>query len=65
MTHVLLLRDGKVVARGPIDRTLTPTALSECFGMPLTLERRADGRFSAWVATSCQQPLPAPADLLG
>ena len=48
MTHVLMLRDGKVAASGPIDRTLTSASLSECFAMPLTLERRDDGRFSAW-----------------
>jgi iron complex transport system ATP-binding protein len=50
MTHVLLLRDGEVVDRGPIDTTLTADVLSDCFGLPLTLERRRDGRFSAWAA---------------
>jgi len=48
MTHVLLLRDGQVVATGPIDDTLDAVNLSECFGMPLELDRRADGRWSAW-----------------
>jgi iron complex transport system ATP-binding protein len=48
MTHVLLLKDGEVVAKGPISRHLTAANLSKCFGMPLDLERRADGRFSAW-----------------
>lgn len=48
MTHVLMLRHGEVVARGPIDTTLTAGALSECFEMPLQLERRRDGRWSAW-----------------
>ena len=48
MTHALMLRDGKVVASGPIRRALTSANLTECFGMPLTLERRDDGRFSAW-----------------
>ena len=48
MTHVLMLREGKVVVSGPIERALTSANLSECFGMPLTLERRDDGRFSAW-----------------
>ncbi|CAN5602058.1 ABC transporter ATP-binding protein [soil metagenome] len=38
-THVLMLRDGRVVADGPLETTLTAAALSECFGMPLTLER--------------------------
>jgi iron complex transport system ATP-binding protein len=46
MTHVLLLREGRVVAAGPIDDTLTPWSLSECFRMPLGVERR-DGRWTA------------------
>jgi iron complex transport system ATP-binding protein len=45
-THVLLLRDGGVVAAGAIDETLTDASMSECFGLPLTVERR-EGRFSA------------------
>jgi iron complex transport system ATP-binding protein len=57
MTHVLMLRDGEVTARGPIDTTLDGAALSECFGMPLEMERRADGRFSAWAT-----PVRAGAD---
>jgi iron complex transport system ATP-binding protein len=48
MTHVLMLRDGNVVASGPIGRALTSTSLTECFGIALTLERRDDGRFNAW-----------------
>ncbi len=48
MTHAMMLREGKVVVSGPIRRTLTSANLSECFGMPLTLESRDDGRFSAW-----------------
>jgi iron complex transport system ATP-binding protein len=50
MTHVLMLRDGEVIAKGPIGRCLTSASLSECFGMPLQLERRLDGRLSAWNA---------------
>ncbi|MFM2073691.1 MAG: hypothetical protein RLZZ623_3955 [Actinomycetota bacterium] len=48
ITHVLMLRNGEVVARGPIDATLTAQRLSECFDMPLELQRRADGRLAAW-----------------
>ena len=48
MTHVLLLRRGEVVAAGPIDRTLTADVLSECFELPLELDRRSEGRLSAW-----------------
>jgi iron complex transport system ATP-binding protein len=47
-THVLMLRDGRAIAQGPLDTTLDADALSDCFRMPLVLERRADGRFSAW-----------------
>lgn len=47
-THALLLRDGRSVAAGPIGTTLTADALSQCFGLDLALERRPDGRWSAW-----------------
>jgi len=46
-TDVLLLRDGKVVAQGPIEITLTSENLSRTFGMPLRLEQRG-ARFVAW-----------------
>ena len=45
-THVLLLRDGGVVAAGPIDETLTAQNLSDTFGMPIAL-RSDGGRFAA------------------
>jgi iron complex transport system ATP-binding protein len=48
ITHAMLLRDGRVTARGPIEESLTSASLSECFSMSLQLERRADGRLSAW-----------------
>ena len=45
-THVLLLREGSVVAAGPIGETLTADALTATFGMPITLT--ADGgRYAA------------------
>ncbi len=47
-THVLMLREGRVLRRGPIDDVLDAAALSDCFGLALSLERRTDGRFSAW-----------------
>jgi iron complex transport system ATP-binding protein len=49
-THALLLRNGRTLAQGPIDESLTASSLSECFGMPLELERRPHGRFTAWAA---------------
>jgi len=46
-THALLLRDGAVVSQGPIDDVFTSEALSFCFDVPVTLERRG-ARWSAW-----------------
>jgi iron complex transport system ATP-binding protein len=48
ITHALVLRDGQVLAQGPIEPTLTSETLSACFAMPLQLERRSDGRFTAF-----------------
>ena len=45
-THVLLMRDGGVVAAGPIDATLTAENLSETFGMTISLTSD-NGRFAA------------------
>ncbi|HET6667392.1 MAG TPA: ABC transporter ATP-binding protein [Intrasporangium sp.] len=45
-TDVLLLRQGRVVAAGPIPITLTEENLSQTFGLPLVLERHGD-RWSA------------------
>ena len=45
-THALLLRDGRVVAAGPLAQALTEVQLSAAFGMPLEL-RQTDGRWSA------------------
>ncbi|MFP5020146.1 ABC transporter ATP-binding protein [Pseudonocardia phyllosphaerae] len=47
-THGLLLREGKVVAAGLLDDVMTADALSETFGLPLAVDRRADGRFAAY-----------------
>jgi iron complex transport system ATP-binding protein len=44
-THVLLLRDGRVTAAGPVEETLTADALSEAFGLPLALSGTA-GRWA-------------------
>ncbi|WP_239152870.1 ABC transporter ATP-binding protein [Virgisporangium aliadipatigenens] len=44
--HVLLLRDGGVVAQGLIEETLTSENLSKTFDLPLTLSQ-VDGRFAA------------------
>jgi iron complex transport system ATP-binding protein len=41
-THLLLLREGRVVASGPVQETLTGENLTTTFGMPLTVERHGD-----------------------
>jgi iron complex transport system ATP-binding protein len=47
VTHVLALRAGRVLAAGPLDDVLDDALLSECYGLPLRLERHDDGRLSA------------------
>lgn len=45
-THAMLLRNGKVVAAGPIEETLTSQNLTATFGLPLVVEKRGE-RFTA------------------
>ncbi|MFE7135063.1 ABC transporter ATP-binding protein [Streptomyces sp. NPDC057638] len=45
-THVLLIRQGKVLAAGPIEMELTSRNLSLCFGLPLVVEHN-NGRWMA------------------
>lgn len=45
-THVMLLREGAVVAAGPLADTLTAAALSETFGQPIVLSYEG-GRYAA------------------
>jgi len=46
-SHVLLLRDGKVVAAGPLEDVLDAPTLSRCFGLDLEVARQG-GRWQAW-----------------
>jgi iron complex transport system ATP-binding protein len=46
MTHALLLRDGRVLARGPIESMLTSDNISACFGFPIEVHEHG-GRWSA------------------
>jgi iron complex transport system ATP-binding protein len=48
-THALLLRDGAVVAAGPLTDVMTSAHLSACFGLPLRVHRHA-GRYTARAA---------------
>jgi len=50
-TDVLLLRDGRVVAAGPLEVTLTEENLSATFGLPLLVERHGD----RWTARAAQR----------
>jgi iron complex transport system ATP-binding protein len=41
-THVLMIRQGKVIAAGPLELELTSRNLSHCFGLPLVVEHRGE-----------------------
>lgn len=45
-THGMLLREGGIVASGPLGSVVTEDNLSRCFGLPLTLDNRG-GRWNA------------------
>jgi iron complex transport system ATP-binding protein len=46
-THLLAVKDGIVIATGPIHDTISGELLSECFSWPLRLVSHPNGRFSA------------------
>lgn len=47
-THALLLRDGEIVAAGPIEETLTQANVSATYGLDLDLTIHESGRYSAF-----------------
>lgn len=47
-THVMMMREGRAVAAGPLPAVLTSANLSDCFGMGLEVSRRDNGRFTAF-----------------
>ncbi|MGC5169772.1 ABC transporter ATP-binding protein [Microbacterium sp. DT81.1] len=49
-THVLLMKDGGVVAAGPLAETLTAESLTETFGVPIVLTHD-EGRYAARAAS--------------
>jgi iron complex transport system ATP-binding protein len=53
-TDVLLMRNGRIVAAGPVEITLTAANLSETFGLPLVVERHGE----RWAARAAQAPAP-------
>src|SRR3954467_6839824 len=48
-THALLLKQGRVVAAGPIPETITSERIGETFGLPVEVTER-DGRYAARAA---------------
>jgi len=50
-THAVLLREGRVTARGPADEVLTSELVSAAFDHPLVIDR-VDGRWTARTARS-------------
>ena len=46
-SHIVIMSNGAVLSRGPIETTLSGAVLSECFGQGLRLERTGR-RFHAW-----------------
>ena len=49
VTHALVMAEGRIVAAGPVETTLTSEVLSGAFGMPLTVSH-VDGRWNARAA---------------
>jgi iron complex transport system ATP-binding protein len=47
-THCALMRDGVLIASGPLNETLTSEILTATFGMNLVIERRPNGRLGAY-----------------
>jgi iron complex transport system ATP-binding protein len=47
-THCALMRDGVLIASGPLNETLTSENLTATFGMNLVVERRPNGRLGAY-----------------
>ncbi len=41
-THILMIRQGKLIAAGPLESELTSRNLSHCFGLPLVVEQRGE-----------------------
>ena len=47
MTHGALLREGALVASGPLEEVMTSKGISTTFGIEISLQRDRDGRYSA------------------
>ncbi|MGB3686160.1 MAG: ABC transporter ATP-binding protein [Ornithinimicrobium sp.] len=56
-TDILMLKDGEIVAAGPIEATLTAQNLSKTFGLPLIVDRHG-GRWAARAASTSEREDP-------
>lgn len=55
ITHALVLAGGRAIASGAAAEVVTEEVVSRAFGMKVLVERRPNGRFSAWT----ESPPPA------
>jgi iron complex transport system ATP-binding protein len=55
VTHAALIRGARLVEAGPVDEVLTTEAVSDAFGVAVTVERR-DGRWTARAQLRAQRP---------
>jgi iron complex transport system ATP-binding protein len=58
LTHVILLREGRVVAAGPKESVLTSELLGHAYDHPLTVRRRGE-RFELAIDTPAPEVRPA------
>jgi len=58
-THALLLRDGAVLAAGPVGEVLTGAAVSALFDIDVEVTRSAGGRWTAAVREASPRPAAA------
>jgi iron complex transport system ATP-binding protein len=64
VSHAGLIVGGRLVASGPIEHVLTSRAISDCFDVEMTVERRPDGRWSAWSVLSSTRAVARDDDQL-
>ena len=55
--HALLLREGRILARGPVAEVLTDARVTACYGRDITVTRR-DGRWAAYSRRRTEHPAP-------
>ena len=58
-THALLLREGRVIAAGPIEEAMTSESLSATFGLPLTAVTMPVNGGIRWTVHALPSPPPS------